>query len=291
MNISAFIHLVRPKQWAKNAFVLAPLIFSFKLKSLVAVDQGLMAAIVFCLCASAIYIINDLTDIKSDRLHPKKRQRVLAAGKVTRPQALIVFFILILCGVALLFVGRFPPAFIGILSLYILLSLSYSLGLKHVPLLELFIVASGYILRLLAGCAAIDEAPSPWILAATGAIALFIAAGKRRAELAENDEPQKLRRSLKEYNLAFLDSAITILAGVTIVTYLLFTTSDYAINRFHSSYFVSTSVFVVYGILRYLQLITVTTGAEDPTTLVLTDTGLRLAGLGWLVACIGFIYF
>jgi 4-hydroxybenzoate polyprenyltransferase len=291
MKFFALVKLMRPKQWTKNMFVLAPLIFSFKLRDLNFVSNAMIATLVFCLSASAIYIVNDLIDRKADRRHPKKRTRPLASRDVTILEGALLFFGLVAVVGCIISYVHFNLLFIGLLGLYVVQSVSYSLGIKHVALLELFVVASGYLIRLLAGCAAINEIPSPWILAATGTVALLITAGKRRAEISENFDPDNMRKSLKEYNLAFLDSMITMLASVTVVTYLLFTTSDYAITRFHSLYFVSTSVFVLYGVLRYLQLVKVAAGADDPTTLVLTDHNLCIAVALWLLACIGFIYY
>jgi 4-hydroxybenzoate polyprenyltransferase len=290
-KIAPFVRLLRPTQWTKNVFVLAPLLFSFKLGKIAFFSPALLATVVFCLTASALYIINDFVDMEADGKHAKKSRRPLARGEITKPQALIVCAVLLILVVFFSVYAGFGRTFWIFLGLYAALSLAYSFGLKHVSLLELFILASGYMFRLLAGCAAIHELPSSWILAATGTIALLIAAGKRRAEMAENHDPQQMRRSLKQYNLPFLDSVITMLAGVTIVTYLLFTTSDYALDRYHSPYFVATSVFVLYGVLRYLQLVKVMGGADDPTTLILTDRSLCIAVIGWIVTCVGFIYF
>jgi len=291
MNIVASLRLIRPKQWTKNLFVLAPLVFSFKMTDIPSVIQATLAAILFCFIASIIYIVNDWRDIPSDRKHPKKRKRPLASQEVSTAQAAAIVFMLLAFALGVLFYAQFAAPFSIYLGIYIIFSLSYSFGLKHVSLLELFVVASGYVMRLLAGCAAISELPSPWILAATGGVALLIVAGKRRAEIAEKHDPENMRQSLRDYNLTFLDSAITMLAAVTFVTYLLFTTSDYAVNRFHAPYFLVTSIFVLFGILRYMQLVKVMAGADDPTSLVLTDKNLRYAVLGWVLTCIGMIYF
>ena len=291
MNVSAFFRLMRPKQWTKNLFVLAPLIFSFKMTNADFVIQAGLAATLFCLIASTIYIVNDWRDVQSDQKHPKKCKRPLASGEVSKRQAACLLILLLALAAGTFFYAAFTSSFFISLGIYITLSLGYSFGLKHVSLVELFVVASGYVLRLLAGCAAINEVASPWILAATGGVALLIVAGKRRAEIAENNDPDQMRKSLRDYNLTFLDSMITMLAAVTFVTYLLFTTSDYAISRFHAPYFVATSVFVLFGVLRYMQLVKVMAGADDPTTLVLTDKNLRYTVLGWLATCIGMIYF
>ena len=199
--------------------------------------------------------------------------------------------VLLSIAAAILAFAGLGKTFLGFFLIYIALNCGYSFGLKHVALLELFIIASGYVLRIMAGCAAIHETASPWIIAATGMAALLIVTGKRRAEIAENKDPERQRQSLKEYNLTFLDSVITMMAATTVMTYLLFTMSDYALARYHAPYFNSTAIFVLYGVLRYMQLIKVMSGAADPTTLVLSDRSLRVTIIGWLVLCIGLIYF
>jgi 4-hydroxybenzoate polyprenyltransferase len=284
------LRLLRPKQWIKNAFVLAPLVFSFKLTDSDALLSGLVAAAIFCLVASAIYVLNDMMDVESDRQHPKKRHRPLASGHVSKTTAIVAATGLLALTIFLLIALNFSTLFLIFLGIYIASNLTYSLGGKHVSLLELFIVASGYVIRLLAGCAAIHETASPWILAATGAVALLIVTGKRRAEIAENHDPEQKRRSLRSYNLAYLDGVITMLAGVTIMTYLLFAMSDYAMQRYHSPYFVGTSVFVLYGVMRYMQLIKVMSGADDPTSLVVTDKSLMITVALWLATCSILIY-
>jgi decaprenyl-phosphate phosphoribosyltransferase len=289
-KLPVLIRLMRPKQWTKNLFVLAPLIFSFRLTDVASLESAVLAMVLFCLCASIIYIVNDVRDMVVDRLHVWKKKRPLASGDVSRQQALAFAALLMTAIIGIGLTSHFDRLFWLFFALYAVLGLFYSFGLKQVTLLELFVVASGYVLRLLAGCAALKETPSPWILAATGTVALLIVAGKRRAEIAENHDPAKLRRSLRDYNVNFLDSAITMLAATTVVTYLLFTTSDYAIERFQSPYFVVTSVFVLYGVLRYMQLVKVMTGADDPTSLVLTDLNLACSVIGWLATCIGMIY-
>lgn len=289
-NIPALIRLMRPIQWTKNVFVLAPLIFSFKLMDTASLAAAFWAIVIFCLTASAIYIVNDTIDVHADRKHPRKKSRPLAKKEVNVNEAIGLVCGLLITIMVILFVTKLPGSFCFFLILFTTLGLGYSLGLKNIPLLELFLVASGYVIRLLAGCAAIGVVPSPWILAGTGTIALFIVAGKRRAEL-EEDYNDQTRRSLKGYNLTFLDSMITMLGATTVVTYLLFTTSAYAIERYHTPYFIGTSVFVLYGVLRYMQLVKVKANTDDPTTLVLTDPGLRLTVLCWISVCIGMIYF
>lgn len=276
------VKLLRPRQWVKNVFVVVPLFFGFKFGDPYSVAAMALAFVTFCCVSSAIYVFNDLRDIEADRQHPKKRFRPLAAGTVSIPVAYVSIAALALCAAACIMVARLPPSFIFITATYAGMSLSYSLGLKNVPLLELFVVASGYVLRVIAGCHAIDVLPSPWILGAAGSVALLIVSGKRRAEMAENLDPDANRRSLAGYTPSYLDSVISVLGAVTIMQYLMFVSSDYAIKRYGSEAVMLTVVFVAYGVLRYIQLIKVGQGADSPTDLVTRDPGLIGAVLLWV---------
>jgi 4-hydroxybenzoate polyprenyltransferase len=278
----AFLQLMRPRQWVKNFFVLAPLFFGLELFDAQSALRIGIAFIIFCLLASAMYVFNDLHDAEADKLHPKKRLRPIAAGAISQSQAMIIGIALLVAAVILAVLVDFSAKFYACLAIYTALSVLYSLGLKRVNLVEIFIVASGYVIRVLAGCAAIGAHPSVWILSATGVIALLIVAGKRRSEIEINPA------STLAYSLSFLDSAIGILGAATIVTYLLFTTSDYATQRY-GEHVIGTAVFVMYGVLRYVQLIK-DGKADDPTTLVLKDNGIRLCLILWVATFFALIY-
>jgi decaprenyl-phosphate phosphoribosyltransferase len=268
------IQLLRPVQWIKNVFVLAPLFFGFRLSDPRAVIDALIAAAIFCVLSSAIYVFNDLRDIGADRVHPKKRFRPLASGTVTPAAAVAAMVALLVTAVLLAYLAGFGRYFVATLVAYVAASASYSLGLKRVALLELFIVASGYVLRVITGCFAVDVAPSQWLLSATGVVALLLVTGKRRAEIADGLDPDNNRQSLRGYNLVFLDSMLSMLGSITIITYLMFTVSDYAAERYGSRYLMLSAVFVAYGVLRYLQVLKTSTGADAPTELVIRDGGL-----------------
>jgi 4-hydroxybenzoate polyprenyltransferase len=289
-KLRAMLTLMRPLQWTKNIFVLAPLIFSKNLLHADAIGRSLAAFIVFVLISSFLYIANDWRDVASDRQHPKKRHRPLAAGTVTKPEAALLLLALAGATAALLALLRPGWAFVGVAGLYAGVSLSYTLGLKHVQLLELFIVAAGYVLRVIAGSIVLAVEPSPWILAASGLVAFLITAGKRRADMADNLDPDNNRRSLAGYTVGYLDHIIAIAAGMTILTYILFTASDYAATRFHSPYLIGTSVFVAFGVLRYLQLIMVGNGADDPTSLIVRDPPLLASVVLWGLSIFVVVY-
>lgn len=271
--MTALLELMRPRQWVKNGFVLAPLFFGFNLLHRVAVQEALTAMAAFCLASSAVYIFNDWRDLEADRVHALKQHRPLPSGRVTVPAALATMIALLAGAAAIVLLGGLPRAFGLILFLYLAINLGYSLGLKHVAVIELFLVSSGFILRLLGGGVALAVTLSPWIVIATGTIALLLATGKRRGDIARRNDVQGARKSLAGYNLAFLDSVLSALAGATLVVYLLFCVSDYAVGRYGPHVLV-TAIPVAAGLIRYLQLIIVYEDGDSPSDLVLRDRGL-----------------
>lgn len=271
--VTAVLELLRVRQWVKNGFVLAPLFFSSQIANFGAITRAASAFIVFCLVASAVYIFNDWRDIESDRQHPKKVSRPLPSGRVRDPLALTIMAALIAAAVAIIYLTHLPKDFAITIVVYLAINLSYSLGIKHVSIVELFFVASGFVIRLIGGALAIPVELSPWIIIATGMLALLMAVGKRRGDVAQVNDTSQTRKSLAGYNLTFLDSMLTALTGGTIVVYLLFCVSDYAVMRFGADVLI-TSVLVALGLMRYLQLIMVHGQGESPTDLVLSDRGL-----------------
>jgi decaprenyl-phosphate phosphoribosyltransferase len=269
----ALLELMRPRQWIKNGFVLAPLFFHTDLLHRTQVAHALIAAAAFCLASSAVYIFNDWRDMEADRVHAKKKGRPLASGRISVGAALGAMLALLAGAVAAVVLGGLPREFGLILALYLAINLGYSLGLKQVGIIELFLVSSGFILRLLGGGIALAVTLSPWIVIATGTIALLLATGKRRGDIARRNDVQGARKSLAGYNLAFLDSVLSALAGATLVVYLLFCVSDYAAGRYGPNVLV-TAIPVAAGLIRYLQLIIVYEDGDSPSDLVLRDRGL-----------------
>lgn len=289
--LRASLRLMRPRQWIKNAFVLAPLFFSRKLLDVEAVTAGIAATAVFCLIASAIYVFNDLRDVASDRQHPTKRTRPIAAGAVSPALAVALMVGLCIAALALMIACALPAKFLILAAIYFAISIAYTLWTKQVPLLELFSVAFGYVLRVLAGCEAAVVEPSPWILSATMVIALLIVFGKRRAEFAEIEDAVALRASLRGYTLDFLDSAISMLGGMAVVFYLLYVLSDYAAARYHNPIgMLATALFVSFGVLRYILLIKSGRGADAPTDLILRDPGILASVALWIATFAMVIY-
>jgi decaprenyl-phosphate phosphoribosyltransferase len=287
--LSATLELLRVRQWVKNVFVLAPLFFGSEAADVAAVKRAAAAFIVFCLVSSAVYIFNDWRDVKADRQHATKKLRPLASGRVPVPLALTVMGGLIVAAAAIVYLTRLPSGFAVAVAVYAAINVGYSLGIKQVSVVELFFVASGFVLRLIAGALALNIVLSPWIIIATAMLALLMAAGKRRGDIAQQNDALNERRSLAGYNLPFLDSVLTALTGGTIVVYLLFCVSDYAVARFGAGVLI-TSIPVTLGLLRYLQLVLVRGSGESPTDLVLGDRGL-LAILAVFGACFAYLIY
>lgn len=279
---------MRPRQWPKNVFVFAALVFDRQLIAPPSLLITSFAFILFCLASSLVYIINDLTDIQSDRLHPKKRHRPLASGKLTRRAALVSVIILALL--------VFPLAFLVDLSLglilsgYFILMLAYSLWLKHVALIDVMIIAAGFVLRVAAGLVIIEtQRFSPWLFVATTFLALFIGLGKRRAEIfLLQTEAGFHRRVLDGYTLELLDQLLTIVLAATLMTYCLYTFSAEITPGNHSM--MLTIPFVIYGLFRYLYLIRVEHIGGAPEEIVLTDRPMQAAVGLWGLTVLIILY-
>jgi decaprenyl-phosphate phosphoribosyltransferase len=276
---AAILALLRPSHWAKNAFVLAPLLFAKKLDDVGAVVDAVAATIVFCLVASAVYVGNDWRDRHEDAEHPRKRVRPLASGELGGREALIAGIGCLALAVAVGVAAMLPPAFWVVMVVYVLVNLAYSLRLRHVQLVDVLIIAAGFVLRVLAGTTAIDVAASQFIVLSSGLLALLLAMGKRRIDLSM--ETSAARRSLTGYSLEFIDVALAALAASVIGFYALFTVSDYAIERYHSDNLYLTTFFVAVGILRYLQVVLAHGSQGTPTEIALGDRFMQIVVAGW----------
>jgi len=277
--LSALIKSMRPRQWSKNVFVLAAVVFDKKLLNPEAVGKSLAGMVLFCLLSSSVYLINDILDAEADRNHPQKRNRPIASGKLPVPVAAAAAIGIILVTIPASFL--LSTLFGWIALIYFLVNLAYSTRLKHIPLIDVLIIAAGFVLRVAAGVSLIEvERFSPWLYVVTTLLALYIGFGKRRAELTllQNDANNH-RRVLDGYNLALLDQLITIVSGTTIVAYSLYTFSAPNLPDNHSM--MLTIPFVIYGIFRYLYLIQVEQAGGAPEDIVLTDKPLQAAILLW----------
>lgn len=261
---------LRPRQWVKNLLVLAPVLFSRHLFSSAGLSKGLAAFALFCAVSSSCYLINDLRDIERDRVHPSKRRRPIASGKLRKSLALataIALLILGMTGAVLLNRG-----FGVVLGAYCLITLAYTFILKQLVILDVFAVALGFVLRAVAGAVVIRVEISSWLLVCTTLLALFLGFSKRRYELLLlQEEAGNHRQVLEEYNPHFLDMMIAIVTASTVTSYALYTTNEETVQRFHTRGLLLTLPFVLYGIFRYLYLIYRKDRGGDPVETALAD--------------------
>jgi len=291
MNPLALLRAMRPTQWAKNMFVLAALVFARgEQGSLFGGDRWdiyrtLFAFAAFCLGSSAIYLVNDVLDVESDRKHPTKRFRPIAAGELSVTSALSASAVCVAAAIALgLRADGHTVPVVWIVSAYMALNLAYSLKLKHVVILDAFCIAAGFLLRVAAGGQAANAVISHWLMLCTLFLALFLALCKRRAETdLLGDDRGEHRAILLEYNTEFLDQMITVLAACTIVTYTMYTVSEETVKKFGTGHLIWTVPFVVFGLARYMLLVHTQKGGGNPTRVLLAGDALFLVNtLGWM---------
>lgn len=286
--LKALLKTMRPKQWAKNVFLLAAVVFDRKLTNMDAMLHTLLGVVAFSLVASVVYIINDIADVEADRQHPTKRKRPIAAGKLPVPVAWGAAAILLAISFPLAY--WLSPSFALVTLFYFLLNLTYSKWIKHVVLLDIIVLASFYVIRVAAGVALIDVVRfSPWIYIFTTFLALLMGTGKRRAELSEiADGPNAQRRVLDGYTLNFLDQLITLASGMTIITYSQYTFSAPNLPENHAMMF--TLPFIIYAIFRYQYLLQVKNIGGAPEELVLSDRPIQISILLWGMAVLIVFY-
>ena len=292
--MKSVIQLLRPQQWVKNFFVFLPVFFDGKLTHLDLVLMAICVFFAYSFASSGIYCLNDIYDVESDRRHPKKRLRPIASGKISKLQGYgimaacfaVSFFVL-----AVSFHGE-PTRMLqlmGVIALYVVMNIAYCLKLKKVSIIDVFIISLGFVLRIVAGGCATGIVLSHWIVLMTFLLALFLAFAKRRDDVAmfERDGVE-IRDTVSQYNLAFINQALGIVASITMVCYIMYTVSPEIIARFHSKYVYVTSIFVLAGIIRYLQLTIVDVKSGSPTKVLLKDRFIQACVLGWglTFACI-----
>ncbi len=284
------IRALRPKQWTKNAFLFAPLIFSFQFLDFHLLLKTAVAFFSFSLFCGIVYIINDLADIEKDRLHPEKRNRPIASGQVSKSAALSFVLIILLLNIPLIvYLGK---NFAFILLVYLALNLFYSFLLKHVVVLDVMIVAAGFVLRIMAGGAVDEIFVSDWILITTFLLALFLALIKRRQELVRfSQELHNARKSLSHYSVHFLDQMISVATAAAIMTYVLYTMSGEIKNKYGSIKLIYTVPFVIFGLFRYLYLVYIKGWGENPSDVILKDPAFSINLVFWLITFIALVVF
>jgi 4-hydroxybenzoate polyprenyltransferase len=283
--------LIRVRHWVKNLFLFIPSFFAghlFKSQELLMV---LIGAFAFSLVASGVYILNDYKDREVDRVHPRKKLRPLASGEVKTSTALILMVFLI--GSGLVIAASLQIVFFYLLSAYLILNLGYSFGLKHIPILDLFIVALGFLIRIYSGGIIAGLPITHWLSLMILLLALFLILAKRRDDLlisGKNKNNHLIRRSTQKYNLVYINSCVTLLSAVMVVAYIMYTVSPEVTQRFKSEYLFMTTIFVIAGIMRYLQIVFVEKNSGSPTNIFIRDKFILATIAGWILSFYFIIY-
>ena len=281
--------LLRPNQYIKNIFIFLPLFFSLKIIELNLFLNATIAFIAFSLISSAVYIFNDFHDIKEDRLHPKKKSRPLASGTITKSQSIGIMVVFFLLGFGLASIIHISVSMIVLA--YAAMNIIYTLYLKKVAIIDVTIIAIGFVMRIFVGSYSTDVPLSKWIIVMTFLLALFIVLAKRRDDvLILLNTGNKMRKVVNNYNLQFIDTTLAIMAAVVIVTYILYTTSPGVVEKFHGEHLYLTSLFVILGIMRYLQIILVMKDGGSPTEIILKDHFIQMILFGWGLSFVFILY-
>ena len=284
-----YLKLLRPHHWVKNLFLFIPLFFAGELFYLSTIGHLLAAFFAFSLTASSIYIINDYKDIEADRAHPVKCKRPLASGAVSPTAGLVLFVVCMIIGLGLAWYVK--PKFLFVVGIYFILNLLYSLGLKNISILDIIILSIGFVLRIKAGGIASGTAVSSWLIVMVFLLALFMAVAKRRDDvIIKQVSGQEMRKAAKGYNMDFMNVTLALLSAVIIVCYLMYTLDQVTMLRFGTHRLFYTTLFVIAGLLRYLQITYVENNTGSPTKILYKDRFIQLTIALWILSFYVIIY-
>ncbi len=283
---------MRSHQWVKNVFVFVPLIFSKNLFDLSLLSEAMLTFVAFCFAASAIYVVNDIADRDSDRMHPVKRERPIASGAVSVAEGWALSLLLLVASLVVLVVGNARVVVWFAILGYAAMNLFYSFRLKRIVLIDLFVIAIGFILRILAGGYAIDVKVSSWLIMTTLFVSVFLGVAKRRGEFVQvsKSTDETSRKVLFDYDLTLIDQILSVSAASVIIAYALYTVSERTVHAFHTESLIFTTVFVTYGIFRYLYLVHRMGLGENPTEALLTDRPMVLNSILFVITLVAIIY-
>lgn len=286
------IRLIRPHQWVKNLVVLLPVFFGGALLHIESVYAGLVTALCFSFAASSIYCLNDIVDVDDDRRHPVKCHRPMASGAISIAQGYTLMFLMFFLSMLSTFLLRQSQLeTASVILFYWLLNIAYCLKLKQYAIIDVCVVSFGFVLRILAGGYATSIHLSKWIVLMTFLLMLFLSFAKRRDDVVRmNETGHAPRQNTIRYNLTFINQAITITSSVTLVCYIMYTVSPETIHNFHTDYLYLTSVFVLVGLLRYIQIAVVDKRSGDPTKVMLHDRFMQFVVLAFGLAFLFIIY-
>ncbi len=292
-QITAMVSAMRPWQWIKNSFVLTPLLFSGQFSKPDECARAILIFIAFCLVSSAIYVVNDLCDRHEDRLHPTKRLRPIASGAVTAGAGIAIATVLTVIGFTV--AAAVNRMALLTVIMYFLVTIMYSLGLKHVAILDVMIIAGGFVLRIIAGSVAIGVSPSHWLVLCTIMLSLFLGFSKRRVELTalvnSGQSTASTRVVLRDYSVAFLDQVIAMVTAATIVCYALYAVDARTREVFGTRAMLLTFPCVMYGLFRYIYIVYHLKQGEDPTCTLYRDVPTILNILIWLLLSLSVVLY
>lgn len=281
--MKAYIQLIRPKDWAKNLFLFVPLFFAGMFFDTTKLLELFIGFICFSLVASAIYIMNDYRDIEDDKKHPVKKDRPLASGAVNKTTAVIIAVLFVIIGFTAAWFLR--DKFMFILGIYFLLNVGYSFGLKNIPILDIFIISIGFVLRIKGGSVISLIPLSEWLVIMVFLLALFLAFAKRRDDvLLKLSSGDDMRKAVKGYNLDFINTALSLICAVIVVAYFMYTMSPGVVERLQTYRLYYTCIFVLAGIFRYLQLVFVQQNSQSPTKILYKDRFIQVTILLWILS-------
>lgn len=283
-KIKNYITLMRPRQYLKNIFIFAPLFFAMPIDNPEVLIHSVIAFIVFSIMASAVYIFNDYCDIENDRLHPKKKFRPLASRKVSGKSALLLMAGLLLTSVTIC-LAFLNTQVLALILLYLVINVLYSSKLKHVSLIDIFIISTGFVIRLFVGSYASGLNLSYSIILMTFLLSLFLAFAKRRDDvLILMETGHKMRKNISGYNLEFIDSAMSMIASIILISYIMYTISPEIIAKHHTDKLYLTALFVILGILRYKQITFIYKNSGVPTEILMKDKFIQLSIVSWITS-------
>ena len=289
--IKSIFKLLRPHQWVKNGFVFLPLFFDRHMMDVEYLIPAIVAFFAFSFAASGIYCFNDIYDVEADRKHPKKCKRPVASGVISIPLAYSLMGLCFALSMAILLLGGGNYIEYGIIIFYVLMNIAYCVKLKHIAIIDVFVISLGFVLRVVIGGFATGIYLSHWIVLMTFLLALFLAFAKRRDDVVLFEASGvKARKNVNRYNVAFINQAISIVAGITMICYIMYTVTPEVMERFGSPYLYITSFFVLAGIIRYLQVTIVDLRSGSPTKVLLRDRFIQTCIIGWVATFFVIIY-
>jgi len=284
------VKLFRPEQWTKNTFIFLPIFFAGQMLNTEALLSSIIAFIAFSLVASSVYCFNDIYDVEEDKLHPEKCKRPIALDMVSKKTAYTIMAVCFLLPMsALFFLGKYT--LIALILFYYIMNIAYCIRLKRYPIIDVVIIALGFVLRVWVGGTAADILLSEWIVIMTFLLALFLAFAKRRDDvILYQNTGVSHRKNTNKYNLEFMNQVVTVIAAITIIAYIMYTLSPDVIEHFHSRHIYFTAIFVLMGIIRYLQITIVDLKSGNPTNVFLHDRFIQSCIILWVGTFLAIIY-